>query len=372
MASKKVTAVSASAAQDEVLFVGADDGHDSIKICLGYDASSNQFQCSKISSRAAKGIHQVVSLPGGTAISAYETEGQQYTVTGSQALNKSMDTRMSDYPTSDLNRILVAHGLINAGIVNKSVSVVTGLPIDQYYKGDKVNDDLIKAKTASLLKPVKSLGNGSITSSIVAHNCVSEGIGAFYDLLLDGNGSPNEEIAHLIERRPIGFVDLGGKTLDQGVVMENGAGIYRSRCGTSDVGMLAVYDQLAAMLKAKFGLSNDPPQSYVEEAFRTGTYELFGENHDIKDLLKQACDYYVAAIKTELVKKLGDGSDLGMVIFVGGGAAALNNIYGAEAFKQFMRAKIFVPPQPDYANARGYWKAARFLFNDTGSHREAA
>ena len=344
---------------------GTDDGHDSIKTCSGYDKETNQYQCVKISSKATLGIHQVVSLPGGGSIAAYDTNGSIYTVTGNQALNKAMDTRSMDYPISDLNRVLVAHGLVTAGFSGKEVSIVTGLPVDQYYKDGEINEELINSKSESLMKPVVTLGKGPVAATIVEHRCVSEGIGAFYDVLINGDGTFNEELATLIARRPVAVVDMGGKTLDQAVVMENGAGIYTRRSGTDNVGVLALYDALSAKIKSKFKLNNDPPQSYIEEAVRTNTYDFFGETVNIKDLIEEACKHYVSEIKTHFVKKIGDGSDVGAVIFVGGGTALLRSIFGDTIFKEIFKGKVIIPEAPEFANARGYWKAATYIYAST-------
>jgi len=363
MTSKKQasSAIQQTAATQRTPKCGTDDGHDSIKMCMGYDKETNQYDCVKISSKATLGLHQVVSLPGGDTPAAYSTGDATYTVTGNQALSKAMDTRSMDYPVSDLNRVLVAHGLVTAGFSGQDVSIVTGLPVDQYYKDGAMNEELIQAKTESLLKPVVTVGKGPVTATIVDHRCVSEGIAAFYDALINGDGTFDEKLAAMIARRPVAVVDLGGKTLDQAVIMENGAGIYTRRSGTDNVGVLALYDDLSAKIKSKFKLNNDPPLAYVEEAFRTQTYDFFGETTDIKDLIVEACKHYVSEIQTHFVKKIGDGSDVAAVIFVGGGTALLLSIFGEGIFKDIFKGKVIIPEAPEFANARGNWKAAMYI-----------
>jgi plasmid segregation protein ParM len=344
--------------------VGVDDGHDSIKTCAGYSEKEKAYLCTRLPSRAAMGIHQLTSFGDGSSVAAYETEAASFTVVGEQALLKSMDTRSLDYPVSDMNRVLVAHGLIKAGFSGQELEIVTGLPVDQYYRPDgEKNVSLIVKKGESLLKPVKAVGKGAPAATVVRHQCISEGIAAFYDALLDEKGNTNPELEKLVSRRPIGFMDLGGKTLDQGVIMEGAAGIYNTRSGTANIGVLALYDQITSAIKAKLKLNNDPPQSYVAEAFRTKTYELFGEEVDVSDLIESCCRQYVEQIKSEFIKKAGngDGSDLGAVIFVGGGAALLREVFGEGIFKEIFKGKVIVPEHPEFANARGMWKFAQFI-----------
>src|SRR3546814_5244069 len=61
----------------------------------------------------------------------YEVAAGEYvTVSTNSVLNKSMDTRSDDYPTSSLNRALVVHGMASAVLADSQVSVVSGLPIE--------------------------------------------------------------------------------------------------------------------------------------------------------------------------------------------------------------------------------------------------
>lgn len=343
--------------------IGCDDGHDSIKTCSGFDNKQDKYLCTRVSSKATQGIHQVIDLAGQGGV-AYETAGKTYSVTGEHALNRAMDTRVLDYPVSDLNRILVAHALIKAGFSGANVSLVTGLPVDQFYVDGAPNKVLISNKTQSLLKPVSGVGKSQSPAVVVSHKCVSEAIAAFYDALLNGDGSVNDDMQTIINRRPVAVVDLGGKTLDMAVIAERADGIYNHRSGTANVGVISLYDQVTAQIKSKFALNNDPPLSYVEEAFRTKSYEFFGEPNDVSDIIEECCQQYAESVKAEFTKKIGDGSDLGAVIFVGGGTALLLSALGQDVFKAIYKGKTIIPTDPEFSNARGMWKAAEYIYGD--------
>lgn len=340
--------------------VGQDDGHDTIKTCFGYDQATNSYLYGYHKSRAVEGLQQILSVGDKTGV-AYETEGKQFTVANGQALIRTLDTRVLDYPTSDLNRILVNHALADCKLAGAPLYLVTGLPVDQYYSGREPNKDLIGKKITSLAKPVKRIGNGAGLATIAKQGVVSEAIAAFYDALINHDGSFDSEIEALISRRPVAVVDLGGKTLDIAVVVENVGGVYGERSGTENLGVLGLITKVGATLKAEFKLNNDPPASYVEEAFRTKKYDLFGETRDVSNIIEQACKDYLAGVRNFFLTKVGDGSDLGAVLFVGGGTALLRLALGDEAFSSVYKGKRLVADEPEYANARGMWKYATFV-----------
>lgn len=340
--------------------VGSDDGHDTIKTCTGYNKATGQYACFSVKSIALFGLHQIVSLNNESA--AYATGEEQFTVSGENALGRHLDTRFLDYPKSSLNRVLVQHALVNAGMQGAKVSLVTGLPVDQFYQAGKTNDVLIAAKSENLLKSVKSLNQAVKPACVVRNQVISEGIAAIYDALINGDGSPNTDVEHLVSRRPVAVVDMGGKTLDIATISENAGGIYSDRSGTEEIGVIKLKEKVAALIKSTFKLNNEPPAKYIEEAFRTKQYEIFGQQEDVSAILETCCHEYAASVKNAFLKKVGDGSDLGAVFFVGGGAALLKIVLGEGIFGEIYRGKKIIPEAPEYANARGMWKAATYLF----------
>lgn len=347
----------------QLIGIGQDDGHDTIKTCYGFDEAKKEYLYGYHKSRANEGLQQVMSV-GNQHSSAYETEGKQFTVANGQALIRTMDTRMIDYPVSDLNRTLVNHALAEVGLGGQTVFLVTGLPVDQYYKDSKPNVALIQRKMDSLAKPVRRIGVGAPMAKIGGQKVLSEGIAAFYDAMMSHDGTYNASIQQIISRRPVAVVDMGGKTLDIAVVIENVRGVYGERSGTADIGVLSLITKIASRIKSKFEISNDVPSTYVEEACRTKMYEFFGEMHDVSEIIETACREYLSEVKNFFVAKVGDGSDLGAAIFVGGGAALIRSALGDEAFADVFRGKCLVSDQAEYANARGMWKYVNFIMRE--------
>jgi plasmid segregation protein ParM len=346
------------------LVVGLDDGHDTNKLCMGWDADTKVWRYGYHKSRAVEGLQQVMSMGGSDgAGGAYETEGRRYTVAGSQNLLQALDTRMAGYPLSDLNRTLVTHSLAACGLGGTPVYLITGLPVDQYYKDGAPNNDLIGKKIESLAKPVARIGKGPALALIGGQSVVSEATAAFYDALIQHDGEYDAGIEALITRRPIAVMDLGGKTADLVVVAENVSSVYKDHSGTKDVGVLQLLDQVAERIKSDLGLNDNPPLPYVEEACRTKKYELFGEDVDVSHIIEAACEAYLDRVKNFFVSKLRDGSTVGAVIFVGGGTALIQSALGDEAFASIYKGKRFIANEPEYANARGMWKFGMYVLD---------
>jgi plasmid segregation protein ParM len=346
----------------ELIYVGEDDGHDSLKTCTGYDPETKLFECTSIKSLAMSGLHQIMSMDTNRS-AAYTADGQDYTISGESALGRQIDTRFPGYPVSPLNRVLVNHALINAKLAGQNVALVTGLPVDQFYQNGQPNTKLITDKTENLLKPVISQNPNFKMARISSNMVISEGIAAFYDALINGDGSFNKEIELLIARRPITVIDLGGKTLDTATINEGAIGVYKDKSGTDQIGVLSVKSSVAEQIKARFNISNELPSKYVDEAFITKKYELFGKMEDVADIIDSACIQYVSDIQNAFIRKVGDASDIGAVIFVGGGTALLIQALGKSILETIYRGRIIIPDFPEYSNARGMWKAAKYMYH---------
>src|SRR5690606_30756236 len=142
---------------------------------------------------------QISEISGGNNEDlVYETaDGEYVTITAEHALAPAVDTRTSDYPTSSPNRALVMHALRKANIgPNENLSIVTGLPVNRFYRAGERNDPLIEAKRQSLLRPVKNT-SGLQVIQVVKHQVISEAVAAYYDALLDFHGGVNRDFKEI-------------------------------------------------------------------------------------------------------------------------------------------------------------------------------
>jgi plasmid segregation protein ParM len=338
--------------------VAVDDGHDSIKICAGFD-QNNQPICTHVKSRCLQGIHQIISVGGGSINASYETDGEHFTTTDSGALSSYVETRQADYQTSAMNRVLVQHALLRAGFGGQELAISAGLPVSDYYRGEFKNETLIDTKVANLKVPVSALQAGVEPVTIKSVEVRAEGVMAYFDLLLQADGSINEDFERLSRRRPLAVIDLGGKTVNIVVVTEGEQkGIYQQRTGSALIGALEFRDNVADSIRARFNLQGTPPADYVEESIMTGVYEIHGREEDVSELVNHAKVAFASRITSEITRKIGAGDDLAGMVFAGGGVSLLG---GEEWAKTVYQGRVLVPEQPVFANARGMYKSAKFL-----------
>lgn len=338
--------------------VAVDDGHHAIKVCKGLERAD---ECVYVKSRCLQGIHQIVSMSGtaGSINASYETGGEEFTTSDAGALAGHAETRHVHYQTSAMNRVLVHHALHRAGFAGEHVEIIVGLPIGEYFQGERKHDALIQAKIASLTTPVRPLTAKAEPVVIEAVHVRAEGVMAYFDQLYRADGQLNDDFARLTARRPLAVVDIGGKTCNIVVITEGEQkGIYQQRSGSELIGALEFRDAVSDALRARFKLQGNPPADYAEEAIMTGMYEIHGRDEDVSALVANARAAFASRITSAIARKVGSGDDLAGMAFVGGGVELL----GGEAWAKTVYAgRVIVPVAPVFANARGMYKSASFV-----------
>lgn len=332
------------AGKSNTKFVGVDDGHWGIKVV------TEKLQL-LIPSRAAEG-RQLVGLHSADSESYYVTPEGPYTV--HEHLQHPADTRFKDYPRSPLNRVLVHHALRKADLGGVNVNICTGLPVAYYFNHEGLADQgLIDAKRANLKKEISCAAELAI---IKQNNVASEAIAAFVDQLMDMSGEETELHDELINST-VGIIDVGGKTTDCAVVLPGGNQVDRERSGSADVGLLQLNDAVRSRLLAKHDLHNISSRK-VEDCITTGVIKLDGQEYDESALVLSEKEALAKRVAAAVRPKINNGRDLDFLFFVGGGALVL-----AQQLKAFYPHGV-VARDPEFANARGMYKMAKFFFNE--------
>jgi plasmid segregation protein ParM len=346
-------------------FAGVDDGHYAIKIIT---EDGGMFS---VPSRAKEGRH-LISLGSEDDGGGFYTTNDGKTFTANEHLQQFQDTRSRDFPTSALNRVLVHHGLRQAALGDKDVVITTGLPFSYYYlaNGEK-NRQLISAKCENMRKPITC--GSSPVATIVKNTVTTEAIAAYIDQLMDMQGKPTPKYGELRESM-VGMIDIGGKTTDSVVILPAGVGpdgkqvveptIDNQRSGSIDVGVLKLNDAVEAKLRSMFELDNCPPRM-IEQAIRKGTVRIERQDKDVSDMVTHEKERLTEQIMAGVRAKFGSGKDLDWVFFVGGGAIVLRD----QLEKYFANCEF--PEYPEYANARGMFKIAKYVFGAGGSVGQA-
>lgn len=326
-----------------VRYVGVDDGHSGIKVVTDGVALH-------IPARLAEG--SMIELAGAKEDNFYQDEsGATYTVSASLPF---LDTRVGTYATSAANHVLIHHALIRAGLAGCDVRIVTGLPVNDFYIAGQQNTDLIDAKINSLASTTIRNRNADVQlARIVGHDVYPEAIAAFYDLVMDNEGN-STPVMDQVERGSIAIVDIGGKTTDIAVVFNGGTGVDPKRSGSVELGALSLNTAVEMAIKRAMKLDRMSTMQ-VDEAVSKGTIRLFGSDQDCFDIVKYEKGVLAQQIITEVKRRVGGGSDLEAVFFVGGGSALLD-----DELQDLYRHAVFVE-DPQFSNGRGMWKACKYL-----------
>ncbi|MEQ9561467.1 MAG: ParM/StbA family protein, partial [Woeseiaceae bacterium] len=194
------------------LDVGIDDGFAFTKLSLP------DGRLLAIPSRARIGRSKVSWINRGECrIFEYETDGTVYSVGEVDATA----TRFAGYACSGMNRAIVQHALLEAGLEGAVVHAVSGLPISDFYQSSGTKRlDAIAEKESNLLQPVHPRSE-VLPVDITFHRVIPEALAAWYDYVIeerDGSATLNQTRVSA----PIAVVDIGGRTTDTVVVRDQG------------------------------------------------------------------------------------------------------------------------------------------------------
>ena len=325
-------------------FVGIDDGYVETKICM---PDGNTF---RIASRARAGESEKIAVGDGAvpSVQTYVTGDGSFCVGD---IRKADATASDNYPASTLNRVIVSHALREAGLGHKNrLAIASGLPIRRYYRSGRPNRELIRAKTANLLKNDVRGRDGLVLAQIVSHEVFAEAVAAWVDFVIDRDASgklrKNDHIDDCVA-----IIDIGGRTTDIAVVQ--GWEMDADRSSTVNVGMLDVRRHVMEHLESEY---NGITESQAIRAVETGRINAFGREIDVSEIVDQAKKTVAGRVRSEVDRCLGSAIDIQHVIFVGGTTVALKPL-----LRDWFPHQT-IPQDPEFANARGLQKCAEALF----------
>jgi plasmid segregation protein ParM len=321
--------------------IGIDDGYAQTKL-HGGEVGAPARLC--LASSIRPGLYGLASMSGAGRVAAYRVEeGEEFTVS---AAIPSEPTTFESYHVSTMNRVLVQHALLEAGFSGRTVDIMVGLPVADFFSDGRKDEARIARKVENLRKRVLPLdGREPVRYGRIRVGC--QAIAAFVDWLIHDDLSARNETP---QRAAV--VDVGGYTTDVAVILD-GERIDQTRTGTSRIGMLDIHEMIAAGLRTRFQIQDRFPAEVLSSALRTRTIRLWGREERVDNLVEHALVQHSAKVAREVERKLGGGSDLDVILFVGGGANVLKGLI--ERFPNAGRVD-----DPEFANARGLWKYARY------------
>ncbi|MBO6224484.1 MAG: ParM/StbA family protein [Psychrobacter sp.] len=357
----------------DVKYVGVDDGHSGTKVFAGYDSVSKkpiQMVMPSIVSKGAKNFTNAdqALLDDATIF----VEGEQYTI-GSKFGGNGDDLVGDSYPTSGQNVALITQALRtfipNWGGSPVDVSIVTGLPLGHYF--DKVEEQpnytLINAKKENierLSSAYSPADNKKPMFNLVRNSVQPEGWGSLLDAILTDKGTETEQF-HVVSEFGAVVIDIGGRTVDTMIVLAEAMTPEYEDVHTYDLGILYMHRKLNDTIMQLEGLKEPIKRLRLEEVIRTGKFGRGNKERDYSDLVEKTLNNHTQKIFEQLKAVISRSEVEGGVIITGGGAELLGSRLKVLIEEYNKRADVFVPVDPVFSNARGFWKTA-IMANQNG------
>ena len=223
-------------------------------------------------------------------------------------------------------------------------NLVLGLNVDKYpeYKQEIVN--AFKNKSFEYKLSNKDVHNKLTIKNVI---CVPQGIGAYYDQILDMKGRPSQN--ELANSR-FGLIDIGGKTVDA-FISQGTEPIIGTDIGT-DFGMADAFKQVAKDLEL------DIPYNLISRNYIKGKNKVFwrGEDRNFKGLVKKSFEEFANRIHKLITNEWDQQlARIRNILLCGGGANFLGT-YLPDMFE--VDVKLLENAQ--FSNTSGYYKLGAY------------
>lgn len=330
---------------DAITNVAVDNGYADQKIAYWAEGENGEkkIEVHSYPSRAQMGAINI-SIDGKSA-GVYDVEGDAWTV--GKDVTDPETIRSEKYAFSELNAVLVKHSLIASGFSGKNVRIATGLPFEHMYKDGRPDQELVDKVKDSISVDVIPRGDAK-AASISSHVVYPESTAAFVDFAVDeqtGEMSKSIEVGAAV-------VDIGGNTTDITYINSNNT-INVDRSGSKHVGVLNIRDRLKKLIQERFKVQ-EVRDVQLDKALRTGACSIFGKEEDVSEQIDRAKRQTLKKLMNWVEEMVGDAGDLDFILFVGGGAAVLEDL-----IKEYPHAQV--PKDPQFSNARGMLKYMTFV-----------
>lgn len=323
--------------------VAVDDGYAQTKLYSVDDNGKPVRFCMRSSVRP--GRYGLGSISGEGNIGLYETD-EDGAFTVSEAI-EAENTMFDGFHVSTMNRVLVNHALVAGGYAGEDVSLMTGLPVADFFINGFKDEAKIAEKRANLLKEVRLTSGDKRTAHIRDVRVGCQAVAAWVDYALDDDLNLREEMEGVVA-----IVDIGGRTTDIATVID-GQQVDHARSGTANIGVLSVYEALQNTICSNFKVRDRFPVNQLDAAVRTKKIKLWGSEEDVSDAVADVVKEQQSKIVREIERRIGSGASMSAVVFVGGGSALFSDI--ANSLRNGRMAE-----DPEYANARGLFKFAKY------------
>lgn len=204
-----------------------------------------------------------------------------------------IETNTNKYQTSAPARVMVSHTLKLLGAKQAdNIVLVTSSPIKRFYNNGKINQEYILDRQENLTKSVFIEGQDEPMLQIVKCLEVPEALGAFYNdciKMSNKNGKLKLNMDEDIIKMTSLYIDIGGRTIDTGVVAAGG--ISSDECRTfEDSGMLAIHNKIRTSLRS---YRDNVTRMELDKIIETGIFVpdmRSPKTQNVSDIVNQAIE----------------------------------------------------------------------------------
>lgn len=305
----------------KVFLASVDTGFGDVKVCF---PDGRFFKFPTAIAYAKAGLPDVGEKP-----EEYEYLGKNYLV-GESALGGAFPTRSFEF------LLRYAPLLCHKGIKDDSgiIHLGVGLPLAFY---TKENRD----------KLAMSLGDFRINGEQKKFkvDVFPQGVSLLIDYRYgeDGTEVPDTDVDGLC-------IDVGWKTIDaapfeRGIAVRDGAGMIDGG-GTSKM-----CDELAAYIESDMKIQLNEQET--KDVFLKGELRIYGKTRDLSEVIRQIVEKYVDELIHTLSSRWEKRIQRAQKLILGGGGA----YYLRNNLPKRYKDLIYIPDNPEFANARAYLKA---------------
>lgn len=262
----------------------------------------------------------------------YTYSGRKYLI-GEVAVSRAFSTRSFDF----LRRYapLLAYKAIEE-LPDPPSSVAIGLPLGYYTSGHEKD-------FATAMRKIDVDGR-TLELDVEVY---PQGLGALFDYRLDENGDEREgtDINGLV-------IDVGFSTVDV-IAFENGSAVKADSGMLERAGISRPAQELARVLQAETTINLTEQEA--KDALMKGRLSVYGYEKDLSELIRKVVEDYADWLMSVIMSRWEDRVQRAdRLILAGGGAYYLKPYIPAK-----YRKVLFVPDEPEYSNARGFFKALK-------------
>ncbi|MGY0160689.1 plasmid segregation protein ParM domain-containing protein [Edwardsiella tarda] len=243
----------------------------------------------------------------------YELDGKKYTY--DPVSTAAIATTHIEYQYSDVNVLAVHHALLSSGLEPQAVSLIVTLPISEFYQPDcQKNERNIQRKIDNLLRAV-SINKGT-AFKIESVEVMPESLPAVFTRLVQDNvGSFEKSLV----------IDLGGTTLDAGVITGQFDGITAIH-GNPNIGVSSVTK--ATQFALKMADSETSPLVTDELIKRRNqndfVSQVVNDSSKIQSVM-ETMNMEIEELGSRVVDELASFRHVNRVYIVGGGASLISD-----------------------------------------------